>query len=209
MVMLDYYPEDVPMGTTEELQTLIEQIKVEADPKAVVNIHLPAVTYEGDFVFSERTVNLFGSEENGAMTTIRGSMRIETRQPHFMELRNIAFEGNGGGTGLSAAAGIVVNGASFRGYDVGAVAEDGGWISLTGGKFEKNKVGLHLNSSDCTLRNPYISGCQFIGNEIGLFIEQIPRDMELFFPQCFFMDNETNIVNPDEVPLDLADADFR
>ena len=208
LILLDYYPEDVPMNNAEELQELIDQITVEADPHAVVNLHLPAVTYEGDFVISERTICLIGSESDGHVTTIKGNMRIETRKPYLMELRNIVFEGEGG-TGLTATEGLVVNDCTFRGYDIGAEVLDGGWIALTNGKFEKNKIGLHLNSSDSTLRDPYFTGCQFLKNEVGLFVEEIPSNMELYFQECFFMENEKDIENPSERVLDLSDSDFR
>ena len=44
---VDIYPEDVPMDTMEDLQALVDSIGNRVGDNDVVNIHLPAVTYEG------------------------------------------------------------------------------------------------------------------------------------------------------------------
>ena len=57
----DYYPEDYPMDTAEELQALIDTIGGQAnDPVAVINLHLPPVTYEGGITIRDRSPTLWG-----------------------------------------------------------------------------------------------------------------------------------------------------
>ena len=54
----DYHPEDYPMDTAEELQALIDTIGGQAnDPVAVINLHLPPVTYEGGITIRDRSLN--------------------------------------------------------------------------------------------------------------------------------------------------------
>lgn len=59
----DYYPEDHPMDTAEELQALIDSISGQVEDLAVVNLHLPPVTYEGGVTIQDWNLNLYGSTD--------------------------------------------------------------------------------------------------------------------------------------------------
>src|SRR5699024_11216055 len=58
---VDIYPEDAPMDTIEDLQTLVDSIEDQVGDHDVVNLHLPAVTYEGGLSITGRPVNLYGN----------------------------------------------------------------------------------------------------------------------------------------------------
>lgn len=71
-----YGPEDVPMDTTEDLQALVDQVSRTAEEKAVVYLHLPAVTYTGNLAITERPINLYGNTEGAGRTTFTGNVQV-------------------------------------------------------------------------------------------------------------------------------------
>ena len=51
---VNIYPEDAPMDTIEDLQALVDSMEDRVGYSDVVNLHLPAVTYEGDLSITGR-----------------------------------------------------------------------------------------------------------------------------------------------------------
>lgn len=102
----DYHPEDYPMDTAEELQALIDTIGGQAnDPVAVINLYLPPVTYEGGITIRDRSLNLYGSaDEGGNRTTFTGPVQVVAPDGEIAYLQDIDFVGRGSGTGLSGSA---------------------------------------------------------------------------------------------------------
>ena len=52
-----FTPEDAPMETIEELKALLNRIDGEVSADTIVDIYLPAVTYEGGLTMTSRAVN--------------------------------------------------------------------------------------------------------------------------------------------------------
>lgn len=102
----NYYPEDRPMGTLAERQALVDEIAANESlaPKDVVNLHLPAVTYEGGLVIDGRIVNLYGSAEDGRRTTFTDTLQVISCDNQITYVEGIDFAGDGGGIGVSASA---------------------------------------------------------------------------------------------------------
>ena len=67
---------DYPMGTIEELQTLLDQIASETAANDQVEVYLPAVTYEGDLELPGRSIDFYGSTDSAARTVLRGSVTL-------------------------------------------------------------------------------------------------------------------------------------
>ncbi len=73
----DYTPEDAPMETLDALQSFIDGIERTIQGDAIINIHLPPVTYDGGLTLANRSVNLIGSTDGeGNRTTFTGTMQV-------------------------------------------------------------------------------------------------------------------------------------
>ena len=76
----DYYPEEYPMDTSEELQALIDSIGTQfGNDEAIINLHLPPVTYEDGIMLQDQSMNLYGSTDaDGNRTTFTGPVQVLT-----------------------------------------------------------------------------------------------------------------------------------
>lgn len=137
------------MNTLEELQSLLDRLDQVAGANTIVSLYLPAVTYEGDLIISGHAANLIGAmdEQGNAATTIEGMLRASTERPDLVRLSNIRVIGPGSGTGLTASVGVVLEQCTFSGWDVGAVANRGSYISAHYSTFDGNGVGLRFQTT--------------------------------------------------------------
>ena len=205
----DYYPEDVPMGTTEELQALIDEIAAAADPSPNVNIYLPALTYDGTLVLHGRAINLYGSTGGEGRTVFTGSIRVEAREDGWISyFQDIEFRGNGG-VALSAAANARATNCLFTGWDTGLYGCGTAWINSIGCTFADNGVGLHFNSKEGSANHSLYNDNTFRDNGTAVVLEQVPTDLALNFIGSVFEGNGTDIDNRCGQPLDLSRAEFR
>ena len=205
----NYYPEDVPMGTTEELQALIDEIAAAADPSPNVNIYLPPVTYDGTLVLHGRAINLYGSTGGEGRTVFTGSIRVEAREDgRISYFQDIEFRGNGG-VALSAAANARATNCLFTGWDTGLYGCGTAWINSIGCTFADNGVGLHFNSKEGSANHSLYNDNTFRDNGTAVVLEQVPTDLALNFIGSVFEGNGTDIDNRCGQPLDLSRAEFR
>ena len=205
----NYYPEDVPMGTTEELQALIDEIAAAADPTPNVNIYLPAVTYDGTLVLHGRAINLYGSTGGEARTVFTGSIQVEAREDGWISyFQDIEFRGNGG-VALSAAANARATNCLFTGWDTGLYGCGTAWINSIDCTFADNGVGLHFNSKGGSANHSLYNGNVFRDNGTAVVLEQVPTDLTLDFRGSVFEGNGTDIDNRCGQGLDLSQAEFR
>ena len=207
--IISIYPQDAPMETIEELQALMDRMAEETDPTAVINLYLPAVIYDGGFTMNDRTFTLFGSSDGTVNTTFSGPVAIGTQQPAFCEIFGVNFAGPGSGTGLYATSGVICYDCIFSGWDTGAVARDGAWISGHNCIYENNGIGLQFNSHTSSLKAANFDGQQFRGNRIGLHLLAVPDDFALDMENCVFENNGTDIQNDCGVAVDLSKAEIR
>ena len=191
---LSFSYETTPLETTEQVQALLEQLKTETEDKTtLITITLAPKDYEGDLEISGQAVSLTGSEDENGKTTLHGSLSIDTRDPSFATFENIVFEG--GGTGILAAEGFWAVGCSFIGKDTGIEAAEGSWPILADCDFENCGVGLHMNSTTSTMVYAVYDSLSFKNNGTGVFLEKVPGDDVLYFTDCVFADNGTDIEN--------------
>ena len=204
----DYYPEDHPMDTAEELQALIDSISGQVEDVAVVNLHLPPVTYEGGVTIQDRSLNLYGStDEAGNRTTFTGPVQIVAVYSEITYLYDINFTGSGG-TGLSGSAPFRATNCTFTGWDTAVLAYGTSWANVIGCTFQKNGIGFHFDSTGKYANHSMFNDNLFEGTEVAVQLDNVPTDTALNFQGSVFRDNGQDIVNPCQQPLDTSKAIF-
>ena len=204
----DYYYQDVPMNTIEELQALVTEIQETIDvEEAIVNIHLPAITYEGGLVLSNRAINLYGSTEGDARTTFTGTTQATATRTFIYYFYDIDFIGDGSGVGISTSARLHLDGCTVSGWRTGLLAYDQ-WVHTQWTTFENNEIGLHFNSGAGVPSSITYTGTRFVGNGTGVLLERVPSDQTLYFDDCLFSRNGMDIDNRCDQPLDITAAVF-
>ena len=206
----DYYPEDCPMDTAEELQALVDSIgdQVE-DPMAVINLYLPPVTYEGGITIRSRSINLYGSTgEAGRRTTFTGPVQVVVPYGDIAYLQDIDFVGDGSGTGLSGSAPFRATGCTFTGWNTGVYAYGTSWVNVIGCTFQSNGVGFHFDSTGEYANHSMYNDNRFFGNDVAVQLDNVPTDVTLNFQGSVFRDNAQGILNICEQSLDLSQVTF-
>ena len=201
-----YTPENAAMDTLEDLQALLSRIDEEVPEDVVVDIYLPPVTYTGDLQIVYRGVNLYGSS-NGP-TVFQGSLAVYSDIPSNVMLFDLNFAGSGG-VGLSATASVYMGGCTFTGWDVGAVALDGGMIGVENCVFRENGIGFKYNSASHQSFNDVFPGSLFENNGIGVQFKSLEGTMSIDFAGTTFSGNRTDIDNPISYPIKTDGAIFR
>lgn len=208
----DYYPEDAPMGTVEEVQALMDQISADdsIDPKDRVYLHLPPVTYDGRLVMDKRPINLMGStDEAENRTTFTAPVELVTEENWMTYFDGIDFVGDGTGVGVSGAGRLHITNCRITGWETGVLAGSHAWVNLDDCLVEGNQVGLHINSTDAMISDQFFSNNGFVDNGTAVLLEQLPSDLEQGFPGTRFQGNGTDIDNRCGQKIDTSNAVFK
>ena len=204
----DYYPEEHPMDTAEELQTLIDSIGGQVEEVAVVNLHLPPITYEGGVTIQDRSLNLYGStDEAGNRTTFASPVRVLAAY-NITYFYDMDFVGNGGGTGLSGSAPFRATNCTFTGWDTAVLAYGTSWANVISCTFQKNGIGFHFDSTGEYANHSMFNDNLFEGNEVAVQLDNVPTDVALNFQGSVFRGNGQDIVNSCQQSLDTSQAIF-
>ena len=209
---VDIYPEDVPMDTTEDLQVLVDSIGDRVGEYDVVNIHLPAVTYEGTLSITERPVNLYGNTDGEGRTTFTGTVQVNPGGVNWITyLYDIDFAGSGDGMALTTARRTWTIGCRFTGWQTAILCHGSGYpggIAYTNCLFEGNDIAVHYNTNQVSFFNGVSPDNTFLHNGTAILIEGEPTEDILELPGCRFEDNGTDIDNRNGQPLDISQAVF-
>ena len=204
----DYYPEEHPMDTAEELQALIDSIGGQVEEAAVVNLHLPPITYEGGVTIQDRSLNLYGStDEAGNRTTFAGPVRVLAAY-NITYFYDMDFVGNGGGTGLSGSAPFRATNCTFTGWDTAVLAYGTSWANVIGCTFQKNGIGFHFDSTGEYANHSMFNDNLFEDNDTAVQLDNVPTDVALNFQGSVFRGNGQDIVNSCQQSLDTSQAIF-
>lgn len=203
-----YTPEDTKLDTIEDLNMLLEHINKEVPEDTIVDIYLPPVTYTGSLTILTRAVNLYGNTEGSGRTVFAGSLSVNTHYPSNVMLFDLDFKGNGG-TGLSATASVYMGGCSFYGWDIGAVALDGGMIGVENCLFRDNGIGFKYDSSVYSSFNSAFPGCTIADNDIGIQFARLQGTITIDFLNSVFSGNRIDIDNQAGYPIDTSNAVFQ
>lgn len=205
----DYDATVAPLSTVEELQALIDEIAETVEPEAVVNIHLPNVTYEGDLVMEQRPINLYGSADGGKRTTFTGSIRAAPQNTAVIYIQNIDFRGPGDGVGISAPARVWVEDCYFTGWKTAVLSYGYAWVNTIGCTFEENEVGFHFNSTGASATHSMFNDNQFRRNGTAVILENVPTELTLNFYHSLFSENGKDIDNLCGHSIDISNAIFQ
>ena len=205
-----YTPEDTPMGTTEELQSLVEEIGRTAEPDAEINIYLPPVTYEGELVLNRLAMNLYGSVgQTGERTTFTGTVHLAYSSGTISFFENIDFMGSGGGTGVSALSRLHLTNCRLSGWDTAVFCAESAWVNTDQCIFSDNGVGLHINNAESNISDSQFEGNTFQNNQTAVLLEQMGVETPLKFPGTLFTGNGTDIDNRCGQELELERTIFQ
>lgn len=205
----DFYPEDYPMSTAEELQSLIDQVTAQIPLPAVVNLHLPAVTYTGGVTISGRPVNLYGSQDtDGRRTTFTDTVRLSAQDGPISYFYDMDFVGNKSDIGVSASARFWAENCSFTGWKTGVLGYGDVWVNVIGCRFVDNTTGFHFNSTGQYVTHTMFNDNVFLRNGTAVLLENVPSDQTLNFQGSRFTGNGTDIDNRCDHPLDITQAIF-
>lgn len=202
-----FTPEDAPMETLEDLRALLERINREVPADTIVDIYLPPVTYTGNLTMVSRAVNFYGNTDGKGRTVFTGTLSVNTDSPSNMTLCDLDFAGSGG-TGLSATASVYMGGCSFSGWDIGAVALDGGMIGVERCVFTNNGIGFKYNT---VVYHSFIDGfpdCTITDNDIGVQFARLQGTITIDFEGSVFSGNRIVIDNPAQYSIDTSKALF-
>ncbi len=208
----DFYPEDVPLDTIQDLQAFVDSVGDQVGNSDVVNIHLPAVTYEGSLSITGHPVNLYGNTEGEGRTVFTGTVQMNPGGANWVSyLYDIDFAGSGEGVGVSAARRTWAVGCRFTGWRTALLCHGtgaNGGIAYTSCVFEDNDVAVHYNTNQVSFFNSTSPDNQFFRNGTAILIEGEPTEDSLELPGCQFQGNGTDIDNRSGQPLDISQAVF-
>lgn len=203
-----YTPEDTPLDTVEDLNALLARIREEVPEDMVVDVYLPPVTYTGGFTMTSRAVNLYGCTDGSRRTVFTDTLSVNTDTPSNVMLFDLDFEGDGG-TGLTATASVYMGGCTFTGWDVGAVALDGGMIGVERCTFRNNGVGFKYNTVAYHSFNDVFPDCTIEDNDIGVQFARLQGTITIDFTGSVFSGNRIDIDNPAQYSIDMSHAIFQ
>lgn len=203
-----YTPEDTPLDTMEDLTALLARINEEVPEETIVDVYLPPVTYRGKLTMVSRAVNLYGCTDGSGRTVFTDTLSVNADNPSNVMLFDLDFEGDGG-TGLSATASVYMGGCSFTGWDVGAVALDGGMIGVERCTFRNNGVGFKYNTVVYHSFNDVFPDCTIEGNDIGVQFARLDGTITLDFVGSVFSGNRIDIDNPAQYSIDTSRTMFQ
>ena len=206
---LDFYPEDYPMDTIEDLRALVDRIEAQVPLPTVVNLHLPPVWYEEGLTLDGRPINLYGSvDEQNKRTAFLGPVAVTPENGSRSIVENVEFRGDGAGTGLTVEADGRIRNCGFYGWETGLLVGGVHWADPVGCWFEDNGVGFCFDSAGDYFNYNKFEGNTFLHNEIAVDLVRVPRSREISFTGCRFSGNGGNIRNPSNYPINVSHAIF-
>ena len=188
-------PEDAPLETAQELQALLDRLAEEYDADTSITVELPDVTYDAP-VSVGCAVTLKGSGTAFAAPVTVTPLSDTERCHAYVRFSEVSFEGDGGGTGVTARAPTYLENCRVTGWDVGALAVNGGWVYLHGGYIGGNGVGARYDSAYSNSYTYTIRRIDFLNNTTALELLCLPPNSYAALDDCRFRGNGTDVYNP-------------
>lgn len=188
-------PEDAPLETAQELQALLDRLAEEYDADTSITVELPDVTYDAP-VSVGCAVTLKGSGTAFAAPVTVTPLSDTERCHAYVRFSEASFEGDGSGTGVTARAPTYLENCRVTGWDVGALAVNGGWVYLHGGYIGGNGVGARYDSAYSNSYTYTIRRIDFLNNTTALELLCLPPNSYAALDDCRFRGNGTDVYNP-------------
>lgn len=188
-------PEDAPLETAQELQALLDRLAEEYNADTSITVELPDVTYDAP-VSVGCAVTLKGSGTAFAAPVTVTPLSDTERCHAYVRFSEVSFEGDGSGTGVTARAPTYLENCRVTGWDVGALAVNGGWVYLHGGYIGGNGVGARYDSAYSNSYTYTIRRIDFLNNTTALELLCLPPNSYAALDDCRFRGNGTDVYNP-------------
>lgn len=190
-----YSTADTPLETAQELQALLDRLAEEYDADTSITVELPDVTYDAP-VSVGCAVTLKGSGTAFAAPVTVTPLSDTERCHAYVRFSEVSFEGDGSGTGVTARAPTYLENCRVTGWDVGALAVNGGWVYLHGGYIGGNGVGARYDSAYSNSYTYTIRRIDFLNNTTALELLCLPPNSYAALDDCRFRGNGTDVYNP-------------
>ena len=190
-----YSTADTPLDTAEQLQALLDRLAEEYDADTSITVELPDVTYDAP-VSVGCAVTLKGSGTAFAAPVTVTPLSDTERCHAYVRFSEVSFEGDGSGTGVTARAPTYLENCRVTGWDVGALAVNGGWVYLHGGYIGGNGVGARYDSAYSNSYTYTIRRIDFLNNTTALELLCLPPNSYAALDDCRFRGNGTDVYNP-------------
>lgn len=190
-----YSTADTPLDTAEQLQALLDRLAEEYDADTSITVELPDVTYDAP-VSVGCAVTLKGSGTAFAAPVTVMPLSDTERCHAYVRFSEVSFEGDGSGTGVTARAPTYLENCRVTGWDVGALAVNGGWVYLHGGYIGGNGVGARYDSAYSNSYTYTIRHIDFLNNTTALELLCLPPNSYAALDDCRFRGNGTDVRNP-------------
>ena len=187
--------QDAPLETAQELQALLDRLAQEYDADTSITVELPDVTCDAP-VSVGCAVTLKGSGTTFASPVTVTPLSDTERCHAYVRFSEVSFEGDGGGTGVTARAPTYLENCRVTGWDVGALAVNGGWVYLHGGYIGGNGVGARYDSAYSNSYTYTIRHIDFLNNTTALELLCLPPNSYAALDDCRFRGNGTDVYNP-------------
>ena len=198
-------PEDAPLETAQELQALLDRLAEEYDADTSITVELPDVTYDAP-VSVGCAVTLKGSGTAFAAPVTVTPLSDTERCHAYVRFSEVSFEGDGSGTGVTARAPTYLENCRVTGWDVGALAVNGGWVYLHGGYIGGNGVGARYDSAYSNSYTYTIRRIDFLNNTTALELLCLPPNSYAALDDCRFHGNGTDVYNPGGYRIEVNDG---
>lgn len=203
-----YFADEYPMHTDEELDTLMEKILAETPENALVQLFLPAVTYEKPHTFPDRCYQILGAIEGDGITTFKETVTFTSEKKEKVDIQNVLLLGGGSGTAVKTNVAAALLFCTVQGWDVGVDVTGNGSLYLEDCIFLENKTGIRWNSQAIYEFIGDYRRTEFSDNGIAMELLQVPGKTPLTFNTCTFSGNEIDIKNDIGYPVDLTGANM-
>lgn len=188
---VSYSYKDTPMETAEDLNRLFVEIDETVDPEALVIIDLPPVTYEEDVKLGVHSFKIHGSSEGN--TVFHKQFIVPSQSSGKIDLYGCTFEG--AASGVRAYFTVFLDSCTFKECETAVLGVESSWPSLMNCTLENCRTGLIIDCPNSTSHNALYQGNTFRGNKTAVLLEKLPGEDVLYFIDCIFEDNGTDIDN--------------
>jgi len=202
--VLRYFAEDYPMGTDEELDILLTEIKETTPDNAMILLFLPAVTYEKSHTFADRSYQVLGNIEGDEVTTFLAPVIFSTEKNAQTDIQNAVLLGNGSGAAVTTNNATTLYFCTVTGWETGVETTGSGSINLQDCVFADNQTAVRWNSE--RLYNYYEVNPRNTFNDNGTVLElqQVPAALDMKFSDCIFSGNKLEVDNHTGIEVDLT-----
>ena len=205
-VAIRYFADEYPMATDEELDALLAEILETTPEKALIQLFLPAVTYEQPHTFADRSYQVLGNIDSDEVTTFLAPVTFRSEKKEHTDIQNAVLQGDGSGTAVTTNVSTSLLFCQLRNWDIGIEATGSGSIHLEDCVISDNRTGVLWNSEALYDFEGAALRTEFRDNGVAYQIEQLPAKLGLSFPNCTFSGNGTDIENKADIPVDLTGA---